>query len=224
MTEITQNRLPTALRKLAIFGAGGQGRELAWLAELAGWKKTDMFFVVDRPEYLIDEVNGLPVRLLEDVTAPSGKVGYVVALGDAAARERCATFCEQAGFSAIALAHPKIELSPTVVIGQGSIICEGTILTTNIRVGRHVHINIGCTVSHDAVIGDYSTLSPGVHIAGYVQIGKQVFIGTGAAIINGSRGNPLVIGDGAIIAAGACVTAPVEAGAMVAGVPAVRKR
>ena len=95
---------------------------------------------------------------------------------------------------------------------------------TNVSIGAHAHINIGCTVSHDVAIGEFSTLSPGVHVSGHVQIGRDVFIGTGASIINGRAGNPLVIGDGAVVAAGACVTQPVEAGALVAGVPAIRKQ
>jgi sugar O-acyltransferase (sialic acid O-acetyltransferase NeuD family) len=224
MTEAMETTSSANPRKLAIFGAGGHGRELAWLAELAGWKKSDLFFLVDKPECLAEQVNGLPVRLLDDITASSDEIGYVVALGDALARERIANLCEQAGLTPVSLTHPRIELSATVAIGQGSVICAGTIFTTNILIGRHVHINIGCTISHDAVLGDYSTLSPGVNIAGHVQIGRHVFIGTGATIINGSSGTPLVIGDNAIIAAGACIIAPVEPGAMMAGVPAMRKR
>lgn len=220
MTTAVQNKP----HKLAIFGAGGHGRELAWLAELAGWKKSDLFFVVDKPEYLTKQVNGLPMRLLDEVSTTNERICFVVALGDAAARQRSANLCEQAGLIAVSLVHPKIELSPSVLIDQGAVICAGTILTTNIRIGQHVHINIGCTISHDAALGDYATISPGVHIAGHVQIGQHVFIGTGATIINGSSGNPLVIGDGAVVAAGACVTASVEAGAMVAGMPAVKKR
>ncbi len=55
-------------------------------------------------------------------------------------------------------------------------------------------------------------------------IERGAYIGAGASILNSSRDSPLVIGAGAVVAAGACVTRPVEAGAMVAGVPAVRKR
>jgi acetyltransferase-like isoleucine patch superfamily enzyme len=57
-----------------------------------------------------------------------------------------------------------------------------------------------------------------------VEIGAQAFIGIGATISNGRPGAPLRIGEGAIVAAGACVTRDVPAGAMVAGVPATRKR
>ena len=111
-----------------------------------------------------------------------------------------------------------------VALGPGSVICAGSILTVNIEIGAHVHINLGCTIGHDAVIGNFSTLSPGVHVSGNVQIGERVYIGTGATLINGHANDPLVVGDGAVIAAGACVTRSVESGAMVAGVPAIRKR
>jgi acetyltransferase-like isoleucine patch superfamily enzyme len=97
-------------------------------------------------------------------------------------------------------------------------------MTTNVRVGSHVHVNVGCTLSHDVVLGDFATLSPGVHVSGHVHVEDGVFLGTGANIINGIAGRPLIIGRGAIVAAGACVTGPVEAGALVAGVPAIRKR
>ena len=91
-------------------------------------------------------------------------------------------------------------MSNLLEIGSGSIIAPGCTLTTNIVIGRHVHINIGCTVSHDARIDDFATLSPGAHISGHVHIGSDVFIGTGACIINGSEGAPLIIGAGAVVA------------------------
>jgi acetyltransferase-like isoleucine patch superfamily enzyme len=67
-------------------------------------------------------------------------------------------------------------------------------------------------------------LSPGVHVSGYVHIGRRVFIGTGVNIVNGKPGKPLVIGDDAIVAAGACVTRDVPPRCLVAGVPAVVRR
>lgn len=53
------------------------------------------------------------------------------------------------------------------------------------------------------------------------KIGRDVWIGANAVILGG-----VTVGDGAIVAAGAVVTKDVEAGAVVAGVPArlVRKR
>jgi sugar O-acyltransferase (sialic acid O-acetyltransferase NeuD family) len=209
--------------KLYIFGSGGSGREVAWLAEQAWGRQVALEFIVDDPAYLTCDINGLPVRLLSDVE-PDLSVRFVIAIGDPKMRRLKAGVCRKALLRETLIVHPRAELSRLLMIGEGTIVCAGVIATTNIRLGKHVHVNLDCTISHDVVIGDYSTLSPGVHVSGHVHIGESVFIGTGANIINGKIDEPLVIGDGAVIAAGSCVTKAVPAAAMVAGVPAVRKR
>lgn len=209
--------------RLLIFGAGGFGREVAWLARQCWGDRIELCFIVDRPEYLVGDVGGIPVRMLGDCTSQSD-THFVVGVGQPALRESAAAACEAHGLTATTLVHPRVEASDSVVPGPGSVICAGSILTVDIELGVHVQVNLGCTIGHDVRVGDFSTLSPGARVSGHVSIGRGVYIGTGANIINGHAGRPLVIGDGAVVAAGACVTSSVEPGAMVAGVPAVRKR
>ena len=211
--------------RLLIFGAGGFGREVAWLAQQCRDERIDIVFCVDQPRYVSAPVNGIPVRLLEDFAGDiSDQLAYVVAVGDPEQRTRIVGVYETMGMRPATLVHPRVEASRWIEIGPGSILCAGVIATTNIVIGAHVHINLDCTIGHDVVIGDYATLSPGVHVSGNVTIGNRAFIGTGATIINGSPTSQLSIGDGAVVAAGACVTKPVEPGALVVGIPAVRKR
>jgi len=219
------NPFPAAsdFNKLYIFGAGGHARELAWLAEQIWGQQIELIFLVDKPEYRRGPVNGIEVRLLSEIS-PASDCRFTVAIGDARTRRRAAHLCKTAGLQPVTLIHPRAEISRWATVDEGAVICAGTIITANVSVGPYVNINIGCTVSHDVSIMDFSTLSPGVHVSGHVQIGSDTLIGTGANIINGSPDKPLVIGSSAIIAAGACVTRPVEAGALVAGVPAERKR
>jgi sugar O-acyltransferase (sialic acid O-acetyltransferase NeuD family) len=207
---------------LYIFGAGGSGREISWLARTI-WPDTRQIFLVDDLKYVRPSVNGIPVRLLGD-TAINKDARFVVALGDPAARERAVALCMASGVSAVSLVHPRAEISSWVELGEGSVVCAGAVITTNVKVGAHVHINVGCTVSHDTFLDDFTTLSPGVHIAGHVRVGKRAFFGIGATVINGRLEEPLSIGNDALIAAGACVIDTVPASAMVAGVPAVSKR
>lgn len=209
--------------KLYVFGAGGFGREVAWLATQSWGTSVEIEFVVDQPGLLGPDVNGHKVILLQDMTQ-SESSRYVIALGDPVARRRIASIFGSILLRPASIVHPRAEVSDWVEVASGSIVCAGTIITTNVSLGSHVHINIDCTIGHDATIGEFSTISPGVHVSGNVHVGKGVFIGTGANIINGTSDKPLEIGDGSIVAAGACVTTHVLPGTMVAGVPAVRKR
>jgi sugar O-acyltransferase (sialic acid O-acetyltransferase NeuD family) len=144
----------------------------------------------------------------------------VCGVGIPRVREIIVTKTLEIGFAFETVIHPHVELSEWVDIGEGTIICAGNMLTTNITIGRHVHINLDCTIGHDVQIGDYSTLSPGVHVSGYVIIGSRVYVGTGAVFVNGTENEPLIIGDDVTIGAGACITRSIEAGQTVVGVPA----
>lgn len=96
-----------------------------------------------------------------------------------------------------ALVHPNVICSDTSVIGQGSIICAGTIITVNVTIGDHVILNLDVTIGHDAIIGDYTTVLPSVNISGYVETEECVSVGTGSAVIQGVYiGKNTVIGPG----------------------------
>lgn len=204
---------------LAIFGAGASAREVAWLARECWGEDLRLTFLVDKPELVGSAPNGIPVVHLEDFRNDMN-TRVVVAVGDPAAREQCVRKCVAAGFSFASLVHPRAEASKWVTVGEGTIVCAGAVLTTNVTIGRHVHINVGCTVSHDANLADFVTLSPGVHLSGWVTVGRRAFLGTGAAVINGSSTRPIRIGEDALVGGGACVIGDVASGVTVVGVPA----
>ena len=73
-------------------------------------------------------------------------------------------------------------LDSNINIGEGSVICANCILTTNIKIGSHSHLNLLTTIGHDTVIGDFLTTAPGAKISGNCEIGNRVYIGTNASI------------------------------------------
>jgi len=201
-----------------IYGAGGFAREVAWLAEQCGHRV--LAFVDDAATESGRVLNGVPVMTLEDAQREFNGSVVVSAIGDPSAREKTITRAMTAGFRPGELIHPRVERSRWIEIGRGAVVCAGSILTTNIVLGSHVQVNLDCTIGHDVVIGDYATLAPGVHISGWVRLERASYLGTGATIINGLEAQPLVIGEGAVVGAGACVTKSVLPGTTVVGVPA----
>lgn len=215
--------METLVRDIVIYGAGGFAREVAWLVESiasGGGQYRPAAFVDDDESHHGVEINGLPVLSLAEATQRYPDGGLAVAVGSPSARRKLTEKGISAGLEPVPLVAPDVRMSRWVEVGSGSVVCAGNILTTNITIGEGVQINLDCTVGHDVVFGDYTTLAPGVHVSGWVHFGQDVYVGTGAVIINGTSDDPLTIGDGAVIGAGACVTGGIDAGVTAVGVPA----
>ena len=210
-------------REIAIYGAGGFAREVAWLAQNCretGKVYEIVCFIDDALDKIGKTLNGIPVLDWDMARRSFPKAGIVVAIGSPRVREGIVARVAQAGYGFETLIHPRVEKSDGVEMPPGTVVCAGTILTTNIRLGVHVQVNLSCTVGHDVILGDFTTLAPGVHVSGWVHFGKRVYVGTGAVIINGTEESPLTIGEDVVIGAAACVTRSIPAGVTVAGVPA----
>jgi sugar O-acyltransferase (sialic acid O-acetyltransferase NeuD family) len=203
---------------VAVYGSGGFGREAAWLAEECGHHV--VCFIDDDASRIDRRLNEIDVVSLDDAAARFADVGVVTAIGRPSVRADVVGRASARGLRPATLVHPRVERSRWITLGDGAIICAGNVLTTNIVIGEHVQIHVGCTIGHDVTVDAFSTLLPGVRVAGCVRIGRRAYIGTGATIINGTPGEPLVVGDDAVVGAGACVTRSVEAGVTVVGVPA----
>ena len=96
--------------------------------------------------------------------------------------------------------HPNVSISNSISIGEGSIICSGNILTVNISIGKHVIINLDCTIGHDAVIKNFSTFLPGTNLSGETIVEECSTLGTGSTVIQGIKiGKNVMVGAGAVV-------------------------
>lgn len=210
-------------KQIAIYGGGGFAREVAWLVQSCNRieKLYEVVCFIDDNVHLQGQaINRILVMSFEQANHQFPGIGVVGAIGNPKTRQTVMEKVIDAGFQTLSIIHPNVEYSEWVEIGQGAVICAGNILTTNIILGEQVQINLDCTIGHDVILGDYTTLAPGVHVSGWVHFGRRVYVGTGATIINGIEGKPLMIEDDAVIGAGACVTKSVSSGLTVVGVPA----
>lgn len=157
--------------KKGIIGAGGFGREIYW--SLDPIERVNTVFFVDDTYWDNTDEKILPLSQFDPELYE-----VVVAIADSYHRERIVNSLPETTkfFTHI---HPTAQIhGEDVEIGIGSIICAGSIITTNVKIGKHAHINLITTIGHDCVIGDYFTTAPGVQISGNETIGNRVYFGT----------------------------------------------
>lgn len=206
---------------LIIIGAGGFGREVndvvAAVNDASSQTVWDLLGFVDDGHVHLDRLGRIGTRHLGTTAALTdhSNAWFVVGVGNPRVRRLLADRAYAAGLRAATLIHPTATLGKDVVIGEGSIICSHVSITTNIRIGRHVQLNLNCTVGHEAVLHDYATVFPGATISGEVVLEEDVTVGTNAAVIQGLR-----VGQGSFVGAGAAVVREVPPGVTVVGVPA----
>jgi sugar O-acyltransferase (sialic acid O-acetyltransferase NeuD family) len=78
--------------------------------------------------------------------------------------------------------HPTAIILNDVEIGEGSFIGINSVITCNIKIGKHSILNRCNQIGHDSIIGDYFSAMPGSIVSGNVTIGNNVYIGTNSSI------------------------------------------
>ena len=206
-------------KKIVIIGAGGFGREVLWLIERINEKKFSWRvagFIDDAME-CNDTVNQIPVLgSLKKLEMQQEEIDVVCAIGSAKIRRNVIERLKKnSKLHFPNLIDPCVFYSHDIKMGEGNIICAGTILTTNITLGDFNILNLNCTVGHDVEIKSFVTVYPGTNISGNVRVGAESELGTGAKIIQGKQiGNQVIVGAGAVVVADL-----IEAGTYI-GVPA----
>lgn len=102
-----------------------------------------------------------------------------------------------------------------LTLGTGNFICAGVIITTNVKIGNHVHLNLQTTIGHDSVLGDFVTTAPSVNISGNVTVGKGVYLGTKSCIRE-----KISICDNVILGMNAGVVSDIQESGVYVGTPA----
>ena len=203
-------------RPLIVVGGGGFAREVIWLAR----ESRQAFDVLG----CLDDADASQGQMLSDVPVLGrvddwqnhAEAAFVVAIGAPRTRRAVVQKMLSSGTPLFAtLVHRSVQHSAYVEFNAGTIIAAGCVITTQIHIGQHVIVNIGCTIGHDTVIEDFCTVAPIVAISGNVHLQAGSEVGTGSSLRQGVR-----VGRGAMVGMGSVVISDVVDADLVLGSPA----
>ena len=200
---------------IVIYGIGGFGREvMQTVLDLGSDVWRPLGWLDDATE--VDEVHGQPVLGSADWLREHPEVAVTVAIGSSAARSRVNQRITKLGHDNFAtLVHPSAYVGRNVTLGKGTTVAPGVTLTTDLVVGEHNLLNVGCVLGHDVQTDSTVSIAPNTVIGGGSHLEEGVEFGMGA----GARPNS-VIGEWTVVGAGAFVSKDLPANVLAVGVPA----
>lgn len=207
------------MNDIVIYGAGGFGREVAQLLTDLNEREPTwsvLGYISDDATIHGSTIGDLPVLGGSDwVRARTQPLSIAFGVGSPALKRRLVERVRTPHLSFPTLLHPTVTMGKRVSLGEGTIVCAGSVITVDIQLGAFSTVNLCCTIGHDAVLGEYTTMAPSVNVSGNVTVGDGTDLGTGSKVIQG-----VAIGEWSIVGAGAVVSRDLPANVTAVGVPA----
>lgn len=210
------------MKKLIIIGAGDFGREVSWVVERINVIAPEwdlLGFVDNAPEKQGAIIDGYPVMGPVSALSERAEETWVVcSIGTGKTRKRVMEeVLRNPKLRPATLIDPAAIVGRNVRVGEGSVVCAGTVLAISSRLEAHAIVNLNCTIGHDTVLEPFCTVHPGANLSGKVHVGACTDIGTGTKIIQG-----LTVCPGCTLGAGAVVVRDITEPGTYVGLPAKR--
>lgn len=207
---------------LAIYGGGGVGREILSLAEDVlrvepRWRK--IIFVDD--VLSADTLKGKDLYTYEQAVKlfSPGDTGFIIGIGEPAARSELSKKIARDGYRLNSLKHPTAYVSPAVKIGEGVVVYPGTFIAPDVSIGNNVLLMANVTIGHDCVIGNHCVCAGQVSMGGGCRVGDCSYLGLSAVLRERVQ-----VGAGSVVGMGSLVLKDVPGGVVAYGQPAAKVR
>lgn len=201
------------MKKIGIIGSGGHAKVIMDIINEINFIKINTYHIIgifddNKTGYLnnvkiLDTINNINKY---DVDS------FVIAIGNDEIRKKI--YEKYKNFIWETLIHPMSYISKNIFIGEGTVICAGSLIQTEVNIGKHCIINTGSSIDHETIIGDFTSICPKATICGQVKIGTCTMIGANSTIIQN-----IIIGDNCIVGAGTVIIRCVNNNSKIVGNP-----
>jgi sugar O-acyltransferase (sialic acid O-acetyltransferase NeuD family) len=210
------------VRPLLLVGGGGLAREVLAAVRLLPKEWKPIGALDDDPSRHGANVDGLPVLGGTELVGELRDAAVVACVANARRPEGRLSVVRRLGLPDdrwATVVHPAASVPEGSVLGSGTVLLAGAIVTTALRIGAHVVAMPHVLITHDDEIADGVTFAGGAMLGGSVTVGECAYLGQGCLVRE-----KLSIGAGAVVGMGSVVLQDVPAGEVWAGVPARRIR
>lgn len=194
------------MKDIAIFGAGGFGKEIASLIGRINESEPKWnligFFDDGKDKGMSISHYGTVLGGMDELNNYSSPLAVSIAIGNPKSlknvRERITN--NHIYFPNIISPNFGMADKATFSIGEGNIIGGGCWASCDVSIGNFNILNADIVIGHDVNIGDFNVIMPDIRISGEVSIGEQNLLGIGSIILQQIKvGNHVHLGAGAIL-------------------------
>lgn len=177
------------MNNIAIYGAGGFGREVACLLKRINNETEPTWnligFFDDGVESGKCNEYGKVLGNIETLNAWTEPLSVVFAIGSPKIVELLYRKVHNPNIEFPNIIAPDTLFldKENVRMGQGNIFCSRCLVSCNIMIGDFNTFNCSINIGHDTKIGNFNSIMPAVKISGGVSIGNRNFLGVNSVIL-----------------------------------------
>ncbi|MCD8283664.1 MAG: serine acetyltransferase [Opitutae bacterium] len=216
------------LKNIAIYGAGGFGRETACLLHEINEASPTWNFVgffddntttaattnpccggsCDKILGGIDALNACaePLSVVFSIGAPRVVKSIVAKISN-----------PRISFPNIISPACRLMCPESIKMGRGNLLNWGCVISCGVEIGDFNLLNFNVAIGHDSRLGNFNMLMTGACVSGNVVMGDENLIGVNSSIYQG-----ISVGNGATLGGNSFLIRPAETGATYVGIPATK--
>lgn len=193
------------MKDIAIYGAGGFGREVACLLKNINKERPTWSFLGffdDGFEIGDSNTHGKILGGINELNSYPKEMSVFVAIGKPSTVKAVVHKIENPLISFPNIISPDAFFSDkdSFSIGQGNLIGYRCGVSCDVSIGDFNIFNSDIMIGHDVVINDYNVFNPSVRVSGEVSIGSGNLLGVGSIILQQKKiGNNVTVGANSLI-------------------------
>ena len=194
------------MKNIAIYGAGGFGKEVACILNLINEKTPTWelvgFFDDGKVKGLQISHFGIVLGKLNDLNDWTEPLSIAFAVGSPQILQKLVTAITNPNIDFPNIIHPEAFFADkrSLQIGMGNVIVRGCSFSCDVTIGNFNQFNSISALAHDVKVGDFNVFMPLTRISGETTICNNNFFGIGSIVLQGLYiGNQTRIGAGSIL-------------------------